>query len=299
MRLTFSERYVVALNFLLIAGCAYFAARAVNDLVARHLIVIPPPPHIAATEHPPVQLSRDDYDLVVQRDVFNEVKVVAAPAPAPPAQPAAPDLHVKLIGTSHLSWTKPFAILEDNNTHDQAVYQLGDQIPDAGQLVAVERNRVTIDHNGTRINLDIPTDQQPDTGMAQAPVPIPMVPMMPPRFGRFGRDVRRIGPNEYAIERAALERNLQNMGQLFTQMRAIPDMQDGKSDGFKLSEVVPGSLFQQMGLHNGDVVNSIGGQDLSDPTQAIALLNGLRTASSLSITVMRHGRPVELQYQIQ
>ena len=53
MRLTFSERYVVALNFLLIAGCAYFAARAVNDLVARHLIVIPPPPHIAAAEHPP------------------------------------------------------------------------------------------------------------------------------------------------------------------------------------------------------------------------------------------------------
>ncbi|MGO9059839.1 MAG: type II secretion system protein GspC [Candidatus Binataceae bacterium] len=296
MRLTFSERYVVALNFLLIAGCAYFAARAANDLVARHLIVIPPPPLIAAAQHAPIQLSRADYDLVVQRDVFNEVKVVEAPPPPPAPQATATDLHVKLVGTSHLSWTKPFAILEDNNTHDQAVYQLGDQIPDAGQLVAVERSRVTIDHNGTRINLDIPTDQ-PDTGMAQAPVPVPMVPAFPPRFGR--RDVRRIGPNEFAIERAALDRNLQNMGQLFTQMRAIPDMENGKSDGFRLSEVVPGSLFQQMGLRNGDVVSSIGGQDLSDPTQAIALLNGLRNASSLSITVMRRGRPVELQYQIQ
>jgi type II secretory pathway component PulC len=54
-----------------------------------------------------------------------------------------------------------------------------------------------------------------------------------------------------------------------------------------------------MGLRNGDVVNSIGGQDLNDPTQAIALLNSLRQASSLSITVMRFGRPVELNYQIQ
>jgi general secretion pathway protein C len=89
------------------------------------------------------------------------------------------------------------------------------------------------------------------------------------------------------------------MGQLFTQMRAIPNMQDGKTDGFRLSEVVPGSLFSQMGLRNGDVVSSIGGQDLNDPTQAIGMLNSLRQASSLAITVMRHGRPVELNYQIE
>src|SRR6202007_2057974 len=122
-----------------------------------------------------------------------------------------------------------------------------------------------------------------------------IAPAMPPMG--MGRDVQRVGPNQFVISRDAVNRNLQNMGQLFTQMRAIPNMQDGKTDGFRLSEVVPGSLFQQMGLRNGDVVNSIGEQDLNDPTQAIALLNSLRQASSLSITVMRRGRPVELNYQ--
>lgn len=297
MRLTFSERYVVALNFLLIAGCAYFAARTVNDLVARRLIVIPRPPHLATAENTPVQLSRASYDLVVQRDIFNEAKQVEAPPPPPPPQATATDLHVKLVGTSHLSWANPFAILEDNNTHDQAIYQLGDQVPDAGQLVAVEKTRVTIDHNGTHVNLDLPTDEM-NSGAAPAPAPVPqpMIPAMPPRSGR---DVRRVGPNEFTIDRAAVDRNLQNMGQLFTQMRAIPNVQNGKTDGFRLSEVIPGSLFSQMGLRNGNVVSAIGGQDLNDPTQAIALLNSLRNASSLSITVMRHGRPVELQYQIQ
>jgi general secretion pathway protein C len=101
------------------------------------------------------------------------------------------------------------------------------------------------------------------------------------------------------IERAAVDRNLQNMGQLFTQMRAIPNVENGKTDGFRISEVIPGSLFSQMGLRNGDVVSSVGGQALNDPTQAITLLNSLRTSSSLSITVSRHGRPVELNYQIQ
>ncbi len=70
------------------------------------------------------------------------------------------------------SWTKPFAILEDNNTHDQAVYQLGNQIPDAGELTAVKKTEVTIDHNGTRITLDIETDQ-PDQSAGAAPAPVP------------------------------------------------------------------------------------------------------------------------------
>ena len=291
MRFAFSERYVVALNFLLIAGIAYFAALSVNDLVARRMFVVPPAPHAETAPPPPAPLTRDAYDLIVQRDVFNAVR--QAPAAAPPP-PTAADLHLKLVGTSHLSWTKPFAILEDDNTHDQATYQLGDQIPDAGQLTAVDSDKVVIDHGGTPITLQIPQEAQGDA--PAAPSPAPIMNMMPPMFGR---DVHRIGPNEFLMHRSALERNLQNMGQLFTQMRAIPNVENGKTDGFRLSEVVPGSLFAQMGLRNGDLVTNIGGQVLNDPTQAITLLNSLRDSNSLQITVNRGGRPTELNYDIR
>jgi general secretion pathway protein C len=296
MRLTLSERYVVGLNFLLIAACAYFAARSFNDIVARRLTVIPPAPRIAASARAPRELARTAYDVIVDRDIFNAVKQQAV-TPAAPPPPTAADLHIKLVGTSHLSWTKPFAVFEDQNSHDQEIYRQGDQIPDAGELVAVEKSRVVINHNGTLVSLEMPTDQA-DAGSPSPPIPqpAPMVPAMPPIMGR---DVERVGPNQFLVHRSSVDRNLQNMGQLFTQMRAIPNVQDGKTDGFRLSEVVPGSLFSQMGLRNGDIVTSVGGQELNDPTQAIALLNGLRNASSLSITVMRHGRPVELNYQIQ
>jgi general secretion pathway protein C len=293
MWLTLSERYVVALNFLLIAGCAYFAARSVNDIVARHLIAIPPAPAVAAPTREPQRLTRESYKVIVDRDIFNAVKQ-EAPPPAPPPTSVA-DLHIKLVGTSHLTWTKPFAVFEDQNTHDQAIYRQGEQIPDAGELVSVEKTKAVINHNGTQVTLEMATDQV-DTGAAEVPAPAPIVSAMPPLFNR---DVQRVGPNQFLVQRATVERNLQNMGQLFTQMRAVPNMQDGKTDGFRLSEVVPGSLFSQMGLRNGDVVTGVGGQELNDPTQAIALLNSLRNASSLSITVMRHGRPVDLNYQIQ
>jgi general secretion pathway protein C len=295
VRLAFSERYVVALNFLLIAGCAYFAARALNDAVAQRLIVIPPAPQARVSSRSG-DLPRTAYDLIVQRDIFNAVKQQAAPPPPPPPPAAtAADLHLKLLGTAQSNWTRPFALFEDQNTHDQNFYQLHDQIPDAGELTAVEKTKVVIDHNGTPVTLEIPTDQT-NTGSAPAPAPAPIMAAMP---SRFSRDVNRVGPNDYTIPRTAVERNLQNMGQLFTQMRAIPNVQDGKTDGFRLSEVQAGSLFSQMGLRNGDVVTSIGGQALNDPTQAIALLNQLRTASQISLTVLRHGRPVDLNYQIE
>jgi len=94
---------VVALNFLLIAGCAYFAARAVNDTVARRLIVIPPSPNAAIAQRGPIQRPRDVYDVIVDRDIFNAVKQEATAAPPPP--PAATDLHLKLVGVSLASWT--------------------------------------------------------------------------------------------------------------------------------------------------------------------------------------------------
>lgn len=299
MRLTFSERYVVALNFLLIAGCAYFAARSVNDIIARRLTVIPPAPGIMAPARQPQELPRAGYDLIVQRDIFNAVQPQAAPPPPPP-QAAPANLHIRLVGTSHLSWTNPFAVFEDQNSHEQSIYRQGDQIPDAGELVSVAKTKAVINHNGSLITLEMPSDDAGagNQGAAPVPAPVPMVPAMPPP-PNFRRDVERVGPNQFVVQRSSVDRNLQNMGQLFTQMRAIPNVDNGKTDGFRLSEIVPGSLFSQMGLRNGDVVTSVGGQMLNDPTQAIALLNSLRTASSLSITVTRFGRPMELNYSIQ
>ncbi|SRR5579875_2120518 len=298
MRLTFSERYVVALNFLLIAGCAYFAARSFNDLIARRLTVIPPAPEITSIGPPRQELSRAAYDIIVQRDIFNAVKPQAAVVPPPP-QPTPADLHIKLIGTTLLSWTTPFAVFEDNNSHEQSIYRQGDQIPDAGELVSVAKTKAVINHNGTLITLEMPTDQAESGPGPAMPTAAPIVAAMPPQSAAFRRDVEKVGPNQFVVQRSSVDRNLQNMGQLFTEMRAIPDVQNGKTDGFRLSEIVPGSLFSQMGLQDGDVVTSVGGQQINDPTQAITLLNSLRNASSLSITVMRGGSPVELNYSIQ
>jgi len=158
MQIRLSDRHLTALNFALIAAIAYFAALSADDLIARRLTAGPgfEAPALAARPAIAANLSRASYSVIVERDVFNSVK--EAPAPV---EPAATNLHVKLLGTSQITAAKPFAVIEDTNNHQQALYRLDDEIPDAGTLVVVERKRVLINHEGQVTSLSIAEDLSP------------------------------------------------------------------------------------------------------------------------------------------
>ncbi len=293
MGLNLSERYLTALNVLLIAAIAYLAALSVNDVIASRLAsavrVAPAPNPVALAKEESFQ--REHYNEIVSRNIFAPPQV---DQPAPPPPPI--DLHLKLLGTSLQTKEKPWAILLDERTNQQALYRLDDDIPDAGKLVTVEKERIFIDVQGKRVALELPADSMPD--QADAPNPIAAgAGLFPPGRMPFQRGgVRRRRGNHYMLQRSVVNSSLSNMVPLLTQMRAQPDPQD---KGFKLSEIQPDSLFQQMGLRDGDVVNSINGQQLTDPSQAIGLLSSLRDQNSVQISILRMGRPLQFTYDVR
>ena len=100
--------------------------------------------------------TRAYYDAIVKRDIFNQVPQETGPAPV-----VEEDLHLKLIGTSLQSKSKPYAIIEDQ-TNNESLYQVGEDIPDAGKLVSVETNRAIIDRGGHRVAIEIPVSDIPE-----------------------------------------------------------------------------------------------------------------------------------------
>jgi len=294
MGFNLSERYVTALNVLLIAAIAYLAALSVNDIIAGRLSgavrVAPAAAPVALA--PVATYNRDHYNQIVTRNIFAPPQVAQ-----PPAEPPPIDLHLKLLGTSLQTKDKPWAIILDERTTQQSLYRLDDDIPDAGKLVTIEKSRVFVEVQGKRIALEIPPNPAPDSPDADAGLGA--------RFG-FGAarrepmplpsgHIRRRRGNHFVVPRAEVQSSLSNMMPLLTQMRALPDPQDR---GFKLSEIQPDSIFQQMGLRDGDVVNAINGQPLTDPTQALELLNSLRDQNSVGISIVRAGR-AQLTYDIR
>ena len=113
--------------------------------------------------------------------------------------------------------------------------------------------------------------------------------------------VRQVAPNRYLVNRSSLNNDMQDMAKLFTEVRAVPNLQNGSSNGFALSEIQPGSIFDAMGLQDGDVVTNIGGQPTTDPRKTISVLESLQTANnqSIQLTVLRNGAPVNLSYTIR
>ena len=146
----------MALNALLVAVLIYFAALAVNDVIGLGRSTEGAPvlqTHGKVGHQAFADRSRAAYQAIVDRDIFN---LTPPPVVAPP--PVVEDLHLTLIGVSRMSKGKPFAIVQDQRG-EQAVYRVGETIPDSGQLVAVESDRVIIDHDGRAVIVDLPKDE--------------------------------------------------------------------------------------------------------------------------------------------
>lgn len=306
MGFNLSERYVTILNFLLVGAIVYCLALVVSGALKLHLAdegrpaQIAPPhkvsPRAAARPH-----SLADYQVIVRRDIFD----LTPPKPTPAPEVHDETINVTLLGTSRLGPHGGFVIIE-SPSGEQDLYRLGDTIPNVGRLLKIESDRAIVLHNGHRVALTIPSqlDALPERMRPfRGPVRRPRInnPMMRRRMmGALSKGgVRKVADNRYLLKRAVVNNNLQNMSRLFTEIRAVPRIQNGASSGFQLSEIQPGSIFQQIGLQNGDVLTAAQGQPVNDPLKAMQLLETLRNQSSITLNVIRDGVPLQLHYNIR
>jgi type II secretion system protein C len=322
MQLRFSQIHVTILNFVLIAVLAIVSAMCVRDIIARRVAnEADAPTPITARNSATGMRARPYYDLIVKRDIFNETPQESGPAPV-----VEEDLHLKLIGTSMQSRSKPYAIIEDP-TGNESLYQVGEDIPDAGKLVGVEVNRALIDRGGHRVAIEIPASDLPEVPPSQLGVPPgairgPMLRGLPAAMRRklqrlrggapaaTGDDdnsdddnskieLKKLGPGKFEVSRAEVQQTMENPAQFFSQMRALPHFVNGKTDGFSISQVQPGSVFQQLGLQDGDLLTSIDGQPVTNPMQAMGLIQAVKTASAIDLTVNRGGTPTSVHLDLR
>lgn len=291
--MSFSPRYLVVVNLLLLALAAYSASSIVGTALAARLI---PPPEVDLSE-PPAPLVQEPvkpaahYALIHKRDIFNSVK--PTPAPAAVTEVAAPTmLKLKLWGTAVFDTGGSFSIIEDLGARKQGVYGINSMVPGNATVKTIEWDRVVLLHNGKDEILEL---EKPAAVGALAKAPA--APAAP--GAGTGAGIQQTSENEYVVPRAEVDSALENMSQLFTQIRAVPHFEGGQSVGFRLFAIRRGSLFDRIGLKNGDIIRSINGNEMNDPTKAVALLQELRDSSNLDVDITRNQQPQKLTYSFQ
>jgi len=282
-----SPRHFVWINLVLLGLVAYWGAATVSTAVAAKLS-LPPQVHLS---QPPPPIAREPrraasyYANISTRDVFNSTK----PEPEKPPEPPKPtELKLKLWGVAVHADGSSYCIIEDLTTHKQDLYRINDKVAGNAVVKNVEWDRVILDRDGQDEILELATV------LGAPPRPATVAAPNPPS----NPHIQQVNESQYNIDRSEVDAALDNMNQLFTQIRAVPHFEGGKSTGFRLFAIRQNSIFDNIGLRNGDIIQSINGTELNDPSRALALMQDLRNARQLSVTVLRNRESLTLQYNI-
>ena len=201
---------------------------------------------------------------------------IAPPAAAPtPAVTRAP-MALKLVGTYVAAEVKDsYAIIEQTQKSEQDVFAVSDSVFDDARLLSIEIDRVFLERDGNRVELSL------NEGSADA--------------GGGGSD----GLNRVVVPESDVDEALSNLPVLLTQLRAVPYFKNGQAVGLRLFAIKSGSLFEKIGLQNGDILQTINGNQLGDFSQALKLFEQLKSERSLRLVMERNRESVTYNYVIR
>jgi len=113
-----------------------------------------------------------------------------------------------------------------------------------------------------------------------------------------GDAIAKVAEGKYAIDGREIENAIQNLDKLYTEIRAVPNFQDGRAAGMKILSVKPGSVFAKLGLKRGDVLQRINGLEL-DVRRGFEIFNQLKDQKSLTLDLTRGGSNQTVEYEIR
>jgi len=288
--------FLFCARVLLLTGLAYFCALSVNIVIATKFAPSPSIPQrrdTAVSSAPQTKPPLSAYAVVYTRDLFNSTK---APATTEGATLVATtsSANIRLLGTATRVQDRAFAIVENQTTRSQGLYREGDLIAPGILLVQVGWDRITIERDGKRETLLLPKDTPVTPGQS------PIVPVSTPANTNTQEGVRQVTQDSFRIDRREVDHALNNLSELFTQVRAVPYSQkEGVVQGFRLFQIKPDSLIERIGLKNGDVIQRVNGVEISDPSTAFQLLQDLQGHSQIRVDVLRNQQPTSLSYEIR
>jgi len=101
------------------------------------------------------------------------------------------------------------------------------------------------------------------------------------------------------IDRREIENAVDNLPQLMAKARLIPNINDGKPDGFRIFAIMEGSLYAKIGLQNGDILHRVNGVDVKDPQNLLKVFEQLKDESAIVVDLVRNNQKETFNYEIR
>lgn len=216
------------------------------------------------------------FQSIANRNIFGREENKTAPTQT--QQPA--ELKLRLVGTSiGSSTTAPFAIFEDAKGAEQDIFELNESVFNQAKLVEIQPEQAKLEYNGKMVTLVLDNAADSESG---------------------GDEEASDGDkSDYSVPEAEISDALANLPRLLSEARAVPYYRNGQSIGMRLFAIRRGSMYEKLGLKNGDIIQNVNETSVADPSQALKLFEELKSQRSIVVKLERNGEMKTFNYSVR
>jgi type II secretion system protein C len=233
------------------------------------------------------QTSSPDYSAIVQRNLFT-----GSERPLPPtsarrseildAMPSAEELGLRLIGVLAGSPAVSRAIIQNTQNNTTNLYKINEVVASA-TIESIQRDAVVLRYQGQQLVLR----QRSGTGSKGSDVTTPKTEK--PTATEPPRPQGRVPP---------LSTQARYVEEVFHNITIEPCVKNNQTLGLKVSGLEKVPLAEMFGFKNGDIIQTINGQQLNNKQKAFQVLMKAKTQSRLDIQLLRNGKSKNLSFDI-
>jgi len=282
------KRFIRVLTLTKIALAVVLAYAGIRTVTGRLRLAAFDPGIVSGGEHTPdlqpaqtESRSPSDYTAILRGNLFSTGAAAATDpggTPATDSLPSAEELGLKLIGTVAGGPAVSRAVIQDTRNNSTGIYQIGDTVASA-QVETIQPDMVVLNHQGRQLVLR----PRPGSGEDKAPAENKDPPGEEKAVPTSGRAVLPPIQADYAAE-------------VFRQAIIEPYVKNNRTEGLRITGLDKIPMAGVFGFKEGDVIQTINGQQLTSKQKAFQVLMKARTQSKVDIQLLRNGKSKNLSF---
>ncbi|MEN6575344.1 MAG: type II secretion system protein N [Phycisphaerales bacterium] len=249
-------------------------------------------PAVVSGDEPPTEVeppvtrspSRSDYAVILRKNLFTGSDDDAGPGTddnrSQPidSMPSAEELGLRLVGAIAGGPAISRANIQNTKTNTTGVYRIGDTIASA-KVEAIQQDAVVLQYDGQQFILRLhagPTgDKEPPAGTEQQTVtePVPA-----------------------GKQSASPAVKADSIAEVFRKATIEPVVKNDRTEGLRITGLDKIPMAELFGFKNGDVIQSVNGQQLTSKQKAFQVLMKAKTQSKVDIQLLRNGKSKDLSF---
>lgn len=165
----------------------------------------------------------------------------------------------------------PYAVILDAVSKRQEFYRVKAEVSSGWHIHKIDKNKVVLKKGGREEYLELKSIET-EAGQMEGGGNL-----------KQKQEVR----NSIRLSPLEVESALSDLNRVMTQARVIPNIVEGKTSGYKIFNIVPGSIYTKIGITNNDIVERVNGVEINSPDMVYKLFQQMRNESRIALDLKR------------